>query len=412
MATMSLRKRRDRHGNYIYTIAVPLGRQPDGKYGRHKEEYHSAKLLSDREKNRIKTYREREVLAARARPVAATMTLHEWASRWITAKKEQVAGFTAYNYASQFTNRILPDLGHLALAELDEEEIVRWQTGLIDAKRLDHRPGVISSHLRKKLLILLSSCLQAAVQKQLIPQNPAAHLARPVVKRHEMAIYTAEQLTALFAALQHEPLRFRAQILLLVTLGIRRGELIALKWSDLDESRQTLTIDEGSELVPHQPQRACNPKTARSRRILPIPALIIDILQSWRTEQAAQRAAWHQEHEQRQPTNKRRPQPTWDAEHIFTSINGNWFRGEILTHEFANFLTRHHLPRLRLHDLRHTAISHLLSIMDILTVSRFAGHSSPTITLGIYGHTLDPQFRTAGDHLANLLQAPPNSPPK
>jgi integrase len=245
---------------------------------------------------------------------------------------------------------ITPHLGTTALEELTVPAIQRWLRKLrADAPSTD-RPA--------RALRVLRTALNAAVRWRILDYNPASLVQMP---RHErrrgVALSTAQAAALLDQVKGH---RLEALYHMVLTLGLRRGELIALQWADVDLNGATLTVQGG--------------KTAAARRTLPLSAALVEQLRQHWQRQQAERAAL--------PL-------TWQ-EHgrVFASEVGTPIDGRSLLGQFKRLARRAGLPYdLHFHDLRHTALTRLAERgTPPAVVQAIAGHTTPTLALQVYTH--------------------------
>jgi integrase len=174
----------------------------------------------------------------------------------------------------------------------------------------------------------------------------------------------------------------------LLATGMRRGELLALRWRDVDLDRGRLRIEQSLEQT-KAGLRFKSPKTKHGRRSISIPPSLVADLRAHRKAQQEQRMALGL------------GKPPADAL-VFATFDGKTRSPNALTKEWSVALNAAGFPNVTLHSLRHTHASHLIaSGMDVLTISRRLGHGSPTITLGVYGHL----FPNTDDRAAQIMEA-------
>jgi integrase len=186
----------------------------------------------------------------------------------------------------------------------------------------------------------------------------------------------------LAAAAVHSVLLRTIAIVALGT-GCRRGELCALRWQDVDLDAGRLEVKQSVEQVRHQPPRFKEPKTARSRRSITLAVSVVTELREHRKRQLEQRMVLGL------------GKPPADAL-VFTLADGRPCLPNDIGQRFSEAMTAAGLPHVSLHTLRHTHASILIREgVDILTISRRLGHSSAAITLGVYGHLIGSDDRSA-----------------
>ena len=175
-----------------------------------------------------------------------------------------------------------------------------------------------------------------------------------------------------------------------IALGLRQGELLGLRWTNVNLDESWLRVTHALQRIDGRPQLV-PPKTDRSRRTLYLSPLVTRVLHDHRRRQAADRIA---------------AGPAWvDQDFVFTAPAGGPLSGSTVTHAFHRHLDAAALPRHRFHDLRHTCASSLLAeganprvVMDVLR------HSHVSVTLGIYSHVVPELQQEALDRLDGWLR--------
>jgi len=202
-----------------------------------------------------------------------------------------------------------------------------------------------------------------------------------------MTCWTAEQAQGFLVAATDD--RLYAAWVLFLARGPRRGEIAGLRWSavDLDAGRMQLVrtrLSVGGRVVDSEP------KTAAGRRSLPLDPGLVAVLRRHRARQAEERLAWV---------------PAWsDTGYVFTREDGTPLHPEHLSDRLETLARRAGLPRIRLHDLRHTAATLMLADGTPVNVAQeMLGHASPTITQEIYQHVLPGMAESAGQRLSSRL---------
>jgi integrase len=225
-----------------------------------------------------------------------------------------------------------------------------------------------------------------AVKWGIIANNPVSAADPPAVERMEIEILSPEQVTTLLHGLRDRPL-YPIAILGLAT-GMRRGELVALRWKDVDLDGGKIRIEQSLEQT-NAGLRFKSPKTKASRRAVTIPPCIVSEL----------RAHWHQQQEQRLALGLGRAS---DGDLVFARCVGSPWPPDSLSSDWARALRALNLPIVTFHAPRHTHVSQMIaSGLDVVTVSRRIGHSNPTVTLGVYAHL----FGNTDERAASAVEA-------
>ena len=237
---------------------------------------------------------------------------------------------------------------------------------------------------------VLHRALGHAAQWGVITQNPADNVSPPKVEAAEVQILRADDMQVILEKLQERRGRLLYTVAVVaLTTGIRRGELLALRWCDVDLEAGKLAVEWSLEQIRQHGLRFKPPKTKHGRRTITLPAAAIAELQLHRKAQQECRLRLGQ---------GRAP----DDALVFANRDGELRNPDALSKEWATAMRQIGMQHITLHALRHTHASKLIaSGVDVLTVSRRLGHGSPTITLGVYGHL----FANTDEKAAAIMEA-------
>jgi integrase len=177
---------------------------------------------------------------------------------------------------------------------------------------------------------------------------------------------------------------------LALTTGMRKGELLGLKWSDLDHANAVLLVQRQLQPVPHQGYVLVPPKTKAGHRQIKLGPATIKKLEAHRAQQEMARAA---------------AGDRWQENGLlFTSSIGTFLDQTKVSRELEKVLKKAGLPHIRFHDLRHTSISFLLGMgTPVNTVQRRAGHSKASVTTDVYGHALAGSQDVAAEKIEEII---------
>lgn len=243
---------------------------------------------------------------------------------------------------------------------------------------------------------LIRTALAKAERWQLVPRNVARLVEAPKVRRTEIHPLTPTEAGLLLASVEGQD---RTLYLLALGLGLRQGEALGLRWRDVD-------LEAGSIEVKHTLQRIagkvelCDPKTAKSRRSLSVPAPVLASLREQRRRQVAERLAagdaW-QGPDLSDPAG---------IGYVFATPIGTPLDGSNVLHKFQRQLAAAGLPRQRFHDLRHGCASYLLAAgVPLRIVQEVLGHSQLSTTADIYAHVSPELQREAAERMGSLLSS-------
>lgn len=222
----------------------------------------------------------------------------------------------------------------------------------------------------------LSSILAKAVKWGYIQSNPADAAEKPSLGRREAAYLEEADARRLLELLQAEHIRWRALITFDLMSGLRRGELLGLRWQDVDLDAHTITIRQTSNYVPGKGVYADTPKTATSARPLLLSTAAIAMLLEYKRWQDKQREQIGDIWEDRDGR-------------VFTTDTGAPIFPDSVTQWFSRFIARSGLPKVTVHSLRHTYASLMIADgVPLVVVSRQLGHAQASTTANIYAHAI------------------------
>jgi integrase len=297
------------------------------------------------------------------------LTLSEYLEEWITFKKNVVRPKTAFQYQRLINKYISPTLGKIQLKDLNLRLISRFYVVL-----LDKGVGVYNVNYAHRVL---HNALTQAVKNGLIGRNPAHGATVPKPKRKEMQILNEQQVGLFLVAASQS--RYKALYHLAVTTGMRFSELRGLSWSAVDWINGAITVNKQIQDVPRHGALSGPTKTHAGNRIIRLGETTLNELREQKKSVEAEKSMAG-EHWQ-------------ENDLVFPSKKGTPFSSKHLRDNFASVLEAANLPKIRFHDLRHTAASLMLNrSVPALVVSKILGHANPSVTLSIYAHaTLDMQ---------------------
>lgn len=242
--------------------------------------------------------------------------------------------------------------------------------------------GKLSGSAQQHYSRLLSSAFQRAVFWGVIPANPCARCEKPKMETPEVETLTEEETKKLLKALEEAPPMLSTVVQLALLTGCRRGELAALRWSDIDLANGIIAINRDLQVIPGQGAVFSTPKTRKSHRFIRIGPNCIELLQEWQRVQKAQRFQigdkWAQ-------TVQIENGKIVKNDLVFTRWNGEPIDPHTFTTQFSDFVKAHGLPSVHFHSLRHTCATLLISQHTPVTeVSHRLGHAQVSTTLNVY----------------------------
>lgn len=308
------------------------------------------------------------------------ITVAEFLGHWLEhVIKPNRRPRTYKSYKDVTVRHVIPFVGRYQLSKLEPIHVQYMVTELVKSGRT-RTPGYARS--------VLSRALNRAVKWDLVRRNVASLTDAPPSSSQEIVPLTEEQARRLLDAVRGH--RLEALYRVALSLGLRRGEVLALRWEDIDFSKATLRVTGALQWVDGKLVRTPT-KTKRSNRTLPLPSIL-------------KRALLH--HRQLQEEERRRLGNLWQENGlVFPSEIGTPLNPYNLIRHFKLMLKKAGLPTtVRFHDLRHSAATLLLAQgVPLKVVSDLLGHSSIVITADVYGHVVEEAQRAAADKLDTLL---------
>jgi integrase len=318
------------------------------------------------------------------------MSVRQWLEQWLDTVRAEVAPKTHERYGEIVHNFLIPALGNLPLSKLVPTHIQEAYNGWATGGRRDGKAGGLSPQTRRHIHRILRTALSRAVEQQVIARNPADAFKKrlPKVERRTLATLNAEQSARLLEAIAHS--RVYWPVLLALSTGMRRGEVLAVRWKNVDLERGRLRVMESLEQT-KTGIRFKPPKSGR-HRVITLPAYAIEDLRRLKRQQAEELLA----------IGIRQTGETLAC----ARADGKPHQPLSLTYEFARFMGRmKDLPRVRFHDLRHSHATQLLaSGVHPKIASERLGHASVGITLDLYSHVTDTMQSDAARKLDTAMQ--------
>ena len=324
------------------------------------------------------------------------ITIERLAKEWFNSyvKRKKLAPTTQAHYRLLLEGRILPRMGAMCVQDMTSKHINAFITWLENDKPKSARARgeKLSGTTCKKYHTLLHSLFEFAKRQGYVTINPVSATIAPKNDTQEKHIYDRDQLAQLMEALDKEPLKWRAYFYLAIYSQMRRGELIALTWDDVDILHHKIFITKSAYYAQGEGIKLKAPKSAAGRRELSIPPRVAELLEELKRDQSLQRLKlgneWH------------------DTGAVFTQWNGLMLHLDSPAKRLNEIIKRNKLIHLSPHILRHTGASLMItSGEDFKTVQYRLGHSRASTTLDIYAHHFDHRDAEASASFDTLLSA-------
>ena len=357
----------------IWEIKVDAGRDPfTGKRDTRYIAFHGTKREAQSECARII----HEIKTGQfVQP--SKLTVGEYLEQWLSGHaKTEVSPKTYERYAELLRHHVIAYIGALPLTKLRPPHIQTLRAKLLKEGRRSGAGGLAPQTV-KHVYRVLRQALAQAVRLQLIVNNPADAVEPPKVEFHAVETLDDRQAAVLLHAVKGT--RMFEPILLALTTGLRRGELLALRWQDIDLDGGVLSVQQSLEQT-KDGLRFKAPKTKRSRRTITLPSTTLEVLRAYKARQLNERvlSGVRSEHD----------------ELVFSTRDHRTLapcptNPRNFTKEFGRIAGAAGLPSVTFHALRHTHITQLLRLnVHPKIASERAGHASVAITLDIYSHVV------------------------
>jgi integrase len=373
-----------RRSGKSWSIVLDIGRDANGK---RRQKWHTVQgSKRDAQRELARLINELET-GAYIEPNRLTVT--GYLSQWLeTYAKLNVSAKTFERYEIIVRKHLIPALGHHALARLRPLHIQEYYAKDLQSGRRNGKGGLSAQTVLHHHRVLREA-LQQGIRWQLIVRNAADATEPPRPVRQERRTLDADQAAQLIDAVRGK--RLFIPVLLAITTGMRRGEILALRWDDLDFSAMSLAVRQSvsqtkAGLLFKQP------KTPKGRRVIALPSLAIDALRRHKTEQAQERLLLGPAYQ--------------EGNLVCANQDGSTWAPDTFTVAFKTFVRSSGLPRVRFHDLRHTHATQLLRQgIHPKVVSERLGHSSVGFTLDVYSHVLPDIQQDAASKLDTVIRA-------
>jgi integrase len=303
------------------------------------------------------------------------ITLGEYLERWLQTQRQPLAPSTFASYEGNIRLHVLPHIGSIPLHRLAPEDLDALYAMLLTSGRRNKGGGSLSPKTVRHVHAVIHKALADANRKGSVARNVADLADPPKLSsraRPKMKVWNADELRRFFELIEGHHLY--AAFYVKANTGMRRGELLGLTWRTVDFDNARLSITQ-TVTAPRYKVTVSDVKSAHSLRTIDLDDRTIAVLRSWRRQQL----------EQQLETGIR----TDDTGFAFAKPNGDPLHPDYFSQTFERLVAGMDLPRIRLHDLRHTHATLLLKEgVPPKVVSERLGHSSVAFTMQVYQHVL------------------------
>lgn len=383
-------------GNGKYRVFVCNGFKPDGKVNR------SSKVItakSDRDAEKQAEELEVNFRHEKAEPDSKNVTFNYLVDKWRELKEGDLAEKTKVRYEGILKDFMLPAFGRYKVTEIRPLDIEKYLNKLKnDGVRKDGKPGGYSQKTIQHHYVLLHKLFSLAVRWDYVPSNVCDKVDKPKVDKKEAAFYEEEQIVQMLKCLESESMMHKAYVLIALVSACRRSEVLGLEWRDINFENNLIKVNRVSLYSAEKGIYTKDTlKNGSPSKTITIPVEVMKFLKEYKDWQDNTRA-------------EKGDQWTY-SERLFIEETGGSIAAagtaihpDNISQWFERFLLKNDLPKITLHQVRHTSISYLLNNnIDLQTVSKRAGHTDCTITSTIYGHVMEKNKRECADQFSKLF---------
>lgn len=365
-----------KRGENTFLVRVFLGTDGDGKRKYHNKTIHGTKKDAQKYLNGV--LRDRDMGTFKE---PSKQTLNQYLDQWLSeVARQRLRERTYSDYTTLLKRYVRPVIGGRKLSQITALDIQKLYNDMSEAG--------LSPRTIRYTHAVLHSAFEQAVKWGMLPRNVTDLIELPQQKKQEMRCLSPAEARKFLDATKGT--RWEALFSLMLTTGLRPGEALGLKWSDIDFENSRLHVQRALVRIRNtEGWRLEEPKTARSRRVIPLPKNVLQDLKA---------------HRKRQLEEKLKATEYADHGFVFAVSNGEPLSERNLLRDFKSILTKAGLPDIRLYDLRHTCATLLLAAGENpKIVSERLGHASVTLTLDTYSHVLPDMQKKATEKLEGML---------
>ena len=388
----------EKRGTRSWRLIVEAGYGPDGKRIKRTKTIRIEDEALLKTTKKLREYLQTELMKFKAEVESGEyiaperMTFEAFArNEWLPKYAEKnMSPLTMQNYLNHLERVIFPAIGHKRLNEIRPLNIVALMD---DLDKTD-----LSGSTKLYIFKVIKSVFNQAVKWKLILRNPMDGLERPKAEKAKPRYYDQDIAKQAVETLMQEPLMWAVYFLGAMIGGLRRGELNAWEWPDVDFAASGVHVRKSISLMKNGEPIIKAPKTETSERFVDFPDWYMELLRKYRVVWMEQRLAMGSK---------------WqggERQFLFHRGDGRPIYPTTPAHVWYRIMDKHGLPRIRLHDLRHTAATLLIEAgVDLKTIQERLGHSKYTTTADIYAHVTERMKKRTADHLEKFRpQSVPN----
>jgi integrase len=384
MTTIGSVQRDAERGTWFFVVDMGIDPATGKRRQIHRRGFRTQTLAKTALKNLFAESDDGDYVEPSSQPVR--VYLEKWLTAVATNRKPSTAGM----YGHKLRRYVIPRIGAMPLRQVDAATLdalyaeLRASGGRPDA---DGNPTPLSEQTVAVVHRILHRAFGDAVRRRIIRSNPAADAVPPrSTSPHEMHVWDATQLRTFLEHVSAD--RLRALWVLAATTGMRRGELCGVQWGDVNLDAGQVAVRRSRVPIAGKVTES-TPKSGKTRTVALDPATV-SVLRAHRRAQLEERLAWGE---------------AWtDSGYVFVQEDGTPLRPDAVTRAFDGHVAAVQLPRLRLHDLRHShATLGLAAGIPAKVMSERLGHATVGITLDLYSHVMPGMQEEAAAKLGALV---------
>lgn len=415
MASVS-KPRQLKNGDLSYRLYESKGFDSNGKHIRETETFTIPAGTPAKERKRIVQEKRRDFESRIRKGLSIeNPTYKEMCTNYMEHARNTLKQHSAENMKCWLKHSINA-LGDIRIKDIKKADIRKFVDVL---KKKDYAPTTIRNFFKAVSCVLTYAC-----ELDILENNPCVGkgIKLPENSRKDKG-YTTEEIHTILSAIDEKaPLRYKAFFNLIAVTGARRGEICGLKWENIDLENKAITIEENATDSSEKGLLYGTPKTTSSIRTIPISQKVVDLLRQLKNEQNLKRlelgSAWL-----RNPLNAKEKycenhadcgttgycshlcKNIINSDRVFILDNGAPETPRGIYHWYKRFLKSNNLPDGTIHGFRHACVSQLYrNGVEISDISRYVGHSSPSITLDIYAESLKDNMPDMADIMAKVIE--------
>lgn len=365
-----------------WRLVVTLGRDSEGKLIQEKKKFAGQKNEADTALAAFLT-EVKGVGYVRPRALTVEAFLKQWLKDYA---KDRVAGTTYQRYEQLIEKNVIPHIGTLKVQEIQAINFEKLYKKLQkDGGRADSKEGGLSGTTCLQIHRILKMAFgnKGAIKWGILAKNPLDLVDAPKKENPDIRVLDEEQATTMVEKAQAEESWFYMLVLLAVTSGLRRGELLGLRWKDVDFNNNVINVNKSLQYVKKEGKSLKDPKTKNSRRSVYMPSDVMDELQTYKDNQAVVNIK---------------------DDLVFANWRGQSMCPDHVSHKFSEFMNDIGFPGVHLHSLRHSCAS-LLRVKgeDVKAISEKLGHSTVQFTQDIYTEVFTSAKKQASEKMAGMV---------